>query len=800
MRHDELEGLAQALFEESGDALFLFDPDTDQLLDANSTAQRLSGFPLRDLLRMPVTSLFHFGGDQGLEKLLQASRKSGVFHAQEGYVMRTLQEGIWVPVHLTVARLHVRPKPLGLITARDVRKHQEAHAHLEKLEAEHRRVMGSISDCLWSATIDEAGRCLYRYVSPGVETLTGQPADFFAVGIHRWWSIVHPADQARWERALVRLRGGQSSHEEYRILRPDGTHRWVRESVQVSLETERGPLRLDGVITDVTERKGTEEALRQTEEQYRRIVETASEGIWIIDSGGRTTFVNGSLTRMLGYTAEEMRARLLISFVDEESQAAAATALAQLGQGINLPHELRFRRKDGSDFWALVAWADFSDDAGVRAGTLGMITDITERRHLIAGMRLAQRRAAIEQLGGGVLHDLNNLLTMLFAFRHLLLDRTEPGDLYQRGIDLLVRTADRAASVTQWLLAFGRDQAKRPEILSLNAVVAEVGKVLQRSIGEDIHLVTAAAPALGRIQADRKDIEHLLLRLALDARAVMPEGGRLRVETANVELDAERAHSLGNLSPGPYVCLRVSDTSAAVTTKGARDRVAADDPSLVSALDIVRECGGHQEVAADPAGERTVSVYFPRVAAATDADETLVALTPESETLKLSPDEVCGVAKAPDQHAAVETILLVEDEEAVRTLVRHVLQRAGYTVLEAGEGEEALQIASQHPSPVHLLITDVVMPRMSGPELARRLQVRHPSLRTLLISGYVEKAASRPGVVSAPEEILPKPFAAATLLRKVRQLLAPAAPAPAAPEPVEKAPVEAVHQPVEEPR
>jgi CheY-like chemotaxis protein len=213
-----------------------------------------------------------------------------------------------------------------------------------------------------------------------------------------------------------------------------------------------------------------------------------------------------------------------------------------------------------------------------------------------------------------------------------------------------------------------------------------------------------------------------------------------------------------------------------VKPDSAGGAAAAHDPSLVTALEIVRECGGYQEIVPAPDRGRTVSIYFPRVAATTEADDTVVALAPELETLVLPPDEVRSAAKAPDSPAAADVILLVEDDEAVRTLVRHVLQRAGYTVLDAGAGKEALEIGDGHPSPVHLLITDVVMPGMSGPELARRLQLRHPNLRTLLITGYARKPASGTGVVSGSDEVLPKPFTAATLLQKVRQLLEPAAP------------------------
>jgi PAS domain S-box-containing protein len=254
MDYEALEGLAQALFEESGDALFLFDPDTDQILDVNSTAQRLSGFPLRELLRMDATHLFRSDTPGGLARLRQAIRKTGLFHSQDGYFLRTLQDGVWIPVNLTVARLHVRPKTLGLITARDVREQHEAVTELKRTDAELHRLLDAVPGCLWSADIDENGQFAFRYFSPAVERIAGQPAGFFLAGINRWWSIVHPDDQACWEKAMVRIRGGQASDAEYRIVWPDGSVHWVRESVRVNRSADGRTRHADGLITEIAPR------------------------------------------------------------------------------------------------------------------------------------------------------------------------------------------------------------------------------------------------------------------------------------------------------------------------------------------------------------------------------------------------------------------------------------------------------------------------------------------------------------------------------------------------------------------
>jgi PAS domain S-box-containing protein len=255
MNYNELEGLAQALFEESGDALFLFDPDTDQLLDANSTAQRLTGFALRELLRTPATQLFRFDDPQGRQRLSEAAGKTEVFHSQEGYSLRTTQDGVWVAVNLTVARLHVKPKTLGLLTVRDVRAQRAAHTRLAQEVDAYRRLLALASDCLWNGEIDSGGQCAYHYLSPAVESITGRPASFFLEAFSRWWGAVHEEDRPRWQEAFDRLRAGWPSQEEYRVVRPDGSLRWVRESVQVSRTADGRSLRLEGVVTDLTDRK-----------------------------------------------------------------------------------------------------------------------------------------------------------------------------------------------------------------------------------------------------------------------------------------------------------------------------------------------------------------------------------------------------------------------------------------------------------------------------------------------------------------------------------------------------------------
>jgi PAS domain S-box-containing protein len=409
MNKIKTEELAQALFEEAGDALFLFDPDTDELLNANPMAQRLTGFSKPELLGMPATYLFRSGSKGGLTRLRQATQKTGFFHSQEGFFLRNQQDGVWVPVNLTVSRLHVQPKTLGLITARDIREQHETHAQLKRMEAELRRVMASVSDCLWSAEVDGKGQWSYRYVSPVVAKITGQPPDYFLAGIQRWWSVLHPEDRPRWEKALVRLRSGQSSQEEYRVIWPDGSQRWIRDSVMVSRGSDGQGLRLDGVVTDITERKRADAALREGEERLARIVETNADGITLVDLEGRITFANAAAEKIFGLPRDEIQQ---LSFKDRPWKIAGLNgkpptdeefAFAQVlhtGQSI-YGAERAIRRPDGE--WAIVSInaAPLRNAAGTVIGMVASLSDITERKRAeLLLKRRADEQEALSRVSG----------------------------------------------------------------------------------------------------------------------------------------------------------------------------------------------------------------------------------------------------------------------------------------------------------------------------------------------------------------------------------------------------------------
>jgi PAS domain S-box-containing protein len=376
MNYYDLEGMAQALFEGTGDALFLFDPESDQILDANATAQRLTGFSVAHLHHMKVTSLVHATSTNELDHFRRAAKKTTFFSSREGYFLQTFKEGVRIPVNLSVSRLHANHVVLGLITARDVRKQHEALERCQATEAEFRRVLASVSDCLWSAEVDAAGKWLYRYFSPVVERITGQPPEHFLPGVHRWWSVVHPEDQGRWTKALARQRAGQDVQEEYRVLIQDGAAvRWVRESVRASHDPKRpGVIRLDGVITDITPQRKADQSARAWEGRFQAFLDHSPAMAFFKDTAGRYIYANPSFHRLAPGAAGPVTGKTDADVLPAElgtrlqENAAAALAANQPGPGL----ELRPTGAGSQSPWLVVQFP-FQDGSGQRfVGGVGL--------------------------------------------------------------------------------------------------------------------------------------------------------------------------------------------------------------------------------------------------------------------------------------------------------------------------------------------------------------------------------------------------------------------------------------------
>ena len=500
------------------------------------------------------------------------------------------------------------------------------------------------------------------------------------------------------------------------------------------------------------------------EAQYRRLVETAHEGVWTIDAAGVTDYVNPRMAEMLGYTPAEMIGRPIFDFLDDETRPLAQASLERrVRQTKGEVYERRLKRRDGSDLWTFMSTTPIFGLAGEYAGALAMVSDVTERRKLEAQLRQSQRLEAIGQLAGGIAHDFNNLLLVVKGHAEFALEDMSAGRADVDDIKTVVEAADRAAALTRQLLAFSRQQVLQPRVLDLNELVTSFAKMVRRVIPADIAIETTLAGDLGAIEADAGQLEQVLMNLVVNARDAMPRGGRVTIETLNVDLDATNPtrDAAAEVRPGPYVALVVSDTGGGMdqatqarifepffTTK---ERGNGTGLGLATVYGIVKQSGGYIWVSSEPGQGTTLRIYLPRI------------------------DKAAGLVKAnaerPEPARGGETVLVVEDESLVRAVARRVLTKKGYRVLEAENGAEALRICEESLPSIDLVVTDLVMPEMGGRELAAELQARHAAVRILFMSGYTEDAALRSNVLQSGQAFLSKPFTADEFARKVREVL-----------------------------
>jgi len=521
---------------------------------------------------------------------------------------------------------------------------------------------------------------------------------------------------------------------------------------------------------DVTERKWAEEALRISEGRYRTILENIEEAYFEDDLEGNFTFVNDVLCRLIGYSKEELIGMNYRQYTDEENAAQLRelyVVLYKTGKPIKA-FDLEATKKDGTKAIYETSVSLLKDSEGKPIGFRGIARDITERKRaegekaaLQEELRHSQKMEAIGGLAGGIAHDFNNILTVISGNCQLSLLELKEGDPLRGNIGEIKEAADRATSLTHQLLAFSRRQVLDMKVLNLNRIIRDLEKMLRRLIGEDVGLVTSLADDLGMVKTDPGSIEQVIMNLAVNARDAMPSGGKLIIETDNAELDEPYARSHVAIKPGPYVKLCVNDTGVGMTQE-VREHVfepffttkkkgKGTGLGLSTVYGIVKQSGGSIWIDSEPGLGTTFNIYLPRV------DETL-----EEMRKKVKKEEVPGGG---------ETILVVEDEEDVRRLAVRILERQGYTVLEASCGNDALVLSKERKEPIHMVLTDVVMPGMSGPQLTDQLIHLHPKMKVLYMSGYTDNAVLHHGVLEEGVNYIQKPFTIDGLMKKMREVL-----------------------------
>jgi PAS domain S-box-containing protein len=522
------------------------------------------------------------------------------------------------------------------------------------------------------------------------------------------------------------------------------------------------------VLHDITDRKREEEALRRSEASYRSLILGATYGIFGCDVNGKFLAVNPALVAMLGYESEaDLLAANLVRDVirDPDEGARLLQQYRQKGRVDGL--EAQWRRKDGTPVQVRLSGRTVLDERGALEGCEIIAEDLSERWRLEEQLRRAQKMEAVGRLAGGVAHDFNNLLTIVMGYSDLLLERLGATDAMRAYVEEIKKAGERAASLTRQLLAFGRRQVLAPQVLDLNAVVTNVDKMLRRLIGENIELSAVLEPELGRVKADPGQIEQVILNLVLNARDAMPQGGQLTLETANVELNEGYARSHESVLPGRYVMLTVSDSGMGMDAETqahifepfftTKEKGKGTGLGLATVYGIVKQSGGHIWLYSEPDQGTAFKIYLPRLEAAVQPVETISTGAPLA--------------------GGSETILLVEDEEGVRDLAGRILELKGYKVITASNPTVAAQVFERHEGPIHLLLTDVVMPTMSGRQLAEHLALLRPGLKVLYMSGYTDNSIIPHGILKEGTQFLQKPFTPDSLTRKVREVLEASQPA-----------------------
>ncbi len=607
------------------------------------------------------------------------------------------------------------------------------------------------SDSLLSALADishvgmniiQDGR--FQYVSNRVAEMLGYSPDEFRAKEDSLF-FVHPDDRARVLDQVKKRTEGSVATSQYifRGVRKDGSTIFI--DVHGSRTTFRGQPAAVATLLDVTEWIKAQQELRASAARYRDLFEANPLPMWVFDRDTRQFLtVNEAAVRHYGYSREEFQLMTIEDIRPPQELERLRDSFKRSSADESSSQIWKHRKKDGTLIDVEIKARDFTFED--KQGRLVLALDVTERTRLEKQVRQSQKMEAVGLLAGGVAHDFNNLLTVINGYSELLLSGTIPQKAATGLIEQIRKAGERAASLTRQLLILSRNEMVQPVALDLNSVVSSMEKMLQRVIGEDIALAAVLAPGLGLVRADQGQIEQVILNLAVNSRDAMPRGGHLTIETASVILDAAYARTHPAVQPGPYCMIAVSDTGCGVTddvktrmfepfftTKEAGQGTGL---GLATVYGIIKQCGGGIGVYSEPGLGTTFKIYLPRIA----SDEMPDPSTHSHHAL----------------HRGAETLLVAEDDPMVRGLLRCVLKGAGYNLLEAESGQEALRLAEQAKEPIDLLITDVVMPQMSGRELAERLHARNQVLRVLYLSGYTNDAVVRHGVLYRQSHLFAK--------------------------------------------
>jgi two-component system, cell cycle sensor histidine kinase and response regulator CckA len=722
----------------------------------NAGAERIFGYSPREAIGQSVTMLVPVDRQVEIPRMLECLKRGEFIDHFE--TVRLRKDGKEVQIELTVSPIRdALERIVGASTiGRDISVRKAAEKHLVQMEARYRGLLEAAPDAM--VVVNQIGE---------IVLLNLQAERQF--GYHRDELLGQKVKNIIPQGFAERLRTHGTGTSGDPIVPQMGTGIELfgrrKDGSDFPIEIMLSPLdATDGIlvtaaIRDITERKQRENDLSR----LASVVESSHDAIVSLTSLGIILTWNHGAERIFGYSPEEATGQSILFLSPPDRLDEGVELLERIKRADIAEHFETIRvKKDGTQIHVALTLSPIKDMDGKVIGVSNVARDVTESKHLEGMFRQAQKMEAVGQLAGGVAHDFNNLLGVILGYTGLLLDRLSPDDPQRKDIEQIQKAGDRAALLTRQLLAFSRKQVLQPKVLDLNAVVAGAEKLLQRLIGENIELLAVLSPKLCRVKADPGQIEQIIMNLAVNARDAMPAGGKLTIETSNVEFDKESAALHPSTLPGPHVMLAVTDTGCGMDVKTkahifepfftTKDFGKGTGLGLSTVYGIVKQSGGSVWVYTELGIGTAFKIYLPCVDAVLEIE---------------SPND-----KVENVVVGSQTILIVEDDAALLQITHRSLEKLGYVILAAQNSQEAIDISESHTGPIHLMVTDVVLPGMSGAKLASHLSASRPEMKVLYVSGYTDDTIFRHGVLERGLVFLQKPFSPRTLARKVGEILA----------------------------
>jgi two-component system, cell cycle sensor histidine kinase and response regulator CckA len=739
------------IFDVIADPLFVYDRETLRYLDVNKAAIAVYGYSREEFLQMTIKDI---RPKEDVPALIKMLALTGAKMENRGIWRHQKKNGEIMEMEISAYGFDCSGRPACVVQARDVTEKQRAAAEAARTAELLQAVANGTPDAVFIK--DRSGKYLLfneaavRHVGKPVKEVLGKDD-----------TAIFNAEDARKimtdDQRVMKLNQNQTVEELLVTVRGPR----MFQAIKVPYRDAQGNvIGIIGISRDVTDLKKAEEDLRLR----NRAMEAVSQGILITDPNlpdNPIIYASAGFERMTGYRAEEVEGRNCRFLQGKDTNPEAIAELrAALAERRSCQVELLNYRKEGTPFWNQLAISPVFGPLGELTHFVGVQTDVTERRKLEDQLRQSQKMEAFGQLAGGVAHDFNNLVTVISGYSDMILSKALPGDPYRESIHAIHEAGETAAALTRQLLAFSRQTVLSPKVLNLNNIVDEMQKMLRRLIGEDISLTTVLKSDVNLVKVDPGHLEQVLMNLAVNARDAMPKGGKLTIETANVLLDKHYAQTHSGVMPGEYVMLAVSDTGVGIPKEvqprifepffTTKDVGRGTGLGLAVVDGIIKQSGGDIKVYSEVGVGTTFKIYFPAVK--------------DKAVQKNQQDENPA-------GRGTETVLIVEDDEAVRGLAVYILEQKGYKVLTAGDGSEALKAAEKQGDKIALLISDVVMPGMGGSELAQIMRGRLPKIKVLFLSGYTDDAIVRHGILQEKAAFLQKPFSPVALAKKVREVL-----------------------------